>query len=86
MRLSMPWLRPIRTNAVQIRRPTPRSSNGQARRPDEGSGRKISKTLKDKGFVVFHDAYQNFENRFGVKAVGSITVSPEVMPGAKRVK
>ncbi len=41
--------------------------------------------VKDKGFVVFHDAYQYFENRFGVKAAGSITVSPEIIPGAKRV-
>lgn len=41
--------------------------------------------VKDKSFVVFHDAYQYFENRFGVKAAGSITVSPEIMPGAKRV-
>lgn len=40
---------------------------------------------KDKGFIVFHDAYQYFENRFGVTAAGSITVSPEVMPGAERV-
>lgn len=38
-----------------------------------------------KGFIVFHDAYQYFENRFGVTAAGSITVSPEVMPGAERV-
>ena len=38
-----------------------------------------------KGFIVFHDAYQYFEQRFGVAAVGSITVSPEVMPGAERV-
>ncbi len=48
----------------------------------------VSATLepvKDKGFVVFHDAYQNFENRFGLSAVGSITVSPEVIPGAERV-
>jgi zinc transport system substrate-binding protein len=41
--------------------------------------------VKDKGFIVFHDAYQHFENRFGVTAAGSITVSPEVMPGAERV-
>ena len=48
----------------------------------------VSKKLegvKDKSFVVFHDAYQYFEDRFGVKAAGSITVSPEVIPGAKRV-
>ena len=42
--------------------------------------------VKGKGFVVFHDAYHYFENRFGVTAVGSITVSPEVLPGAARVK
>ncbi len=41
--------------------------------------------VKGKGFIVFHDAYQNFEQRFGLKAVGSITVSPEVIPGAKRI-
>jgi len=42
--------------------------------------------VKDKPFIVFHDAYQYFEKRFGVNAVGSITVSPEVTPGAQRVK
>lgn len=41
--------------------------------------------VKGKPFIVFHDAYQYFENRFGVSAAGSITVSPEVMPGAERV-
>ena len=49
----------------------------------------ISKTIapvKNRPFVVFHDAYQYFENRFGVSAAGSITVSPEKLPGAKRLK
>ena len=41
--------------------------------------------IRDRGYVVFHDAYQYFEKRFGVSAVGSITVSPEVLPGAERV-
>ena len=41
--------------------------------------------VQQKGFIVFHDAYQYFEQRFGVSAIGSITVSPEVMPGAERV-
>ena len=36
--------------------------------------------LQGREFIAFHDAYQYFENRFGVKAVGTITVSPEVMP------
>ena len=42
--------------------------------------------MKGRGYVVFHDAYQYFENRFGLSAIGSITVSPEVMPGADRIR
>ncbi len=41
--------------------------------------------VRGKPFIVFHDAYQYFEKRFGVTAAGSITVSPEVMPGAERI-
>lgn len=50
--------------------------------------REIAATIapvKDKPFVVFHDAYQYFEHRYGVRVAGSITVSPETMPGAERV-
>ena len=43
------------------------------------------KPVHDKRFIVFHDAYQYFEKRFDVTAAGSITVSPEVMPGAERI-
>ena len=42
--------------------------------------------VSDRGFIVFHDAYQHFETRFGLSAVGSITVSPEVLPGAERIR
>lgn len=42
--------------------------------------------VKDKPFVVFHDAYQYFEHRYKVRVAGSITVSPETMPGADRVR
>ena len=41
--------------------------------------------VKDKPFIVFHDAYQFFEHRYGVRVSGSITVSPETIPGAQRV-
>ncbi|MCW5751571.1 MAG: zinc ABC transporter substrate-binding protein [Alphaproteobacteria bacterium] len=37
-------------------------------------------------FIVFHDAYQYFEKRYGLNAVGSITLSPERQPGARRVQ
>jgi zinc transport system substrate-binding protein len=43
-------------------------------------------SLKDARFIVFHDAYQYFEARYGLAATGSITVSPERQPGAARLK
>lgn len=42
--------------------------------------------LDAKPFIVFHDAYQYFEARFGLDVAGTITVSPEVMPGAARIE
>jgi zinc transport system substrate-binding protein len=50
--------------------------------------RDIAATIEpvaDKPFVVFHDAYQYFENRYKVRVAGSVTVSPESMPGAERL-
>jgi zinc transport system substrate-binding protein len=43
------------------------------------------KPLTGKAFIVFHDAYQYFEERFGLTAAGSVTVSPEVAPSARRL-
>jgi zinc transport system substrate-binding protein len=42
--------------------------------------------LGDARFIVFHDAYQYFEARYGLLATGSITVSPERQPGAARLR
>ncbi len=41
--------------------------------------------LEARPFIVFHDAYQYFEARFGLEVAGTVTVSPEVMPGAARI-
>jgi len=41
--------------------------------------------VAERPFVVFHDAYQYFEKRYGLNAVGAITVNPERAPSAKRV-
>lgn len=41
--------------------------------------------VRDVPFVVFHDAYHYFEERFGLKTVGAITINPEVPPGARRL-
>ena len=46
----------------------------------------ILSPVREKPIVVFHDAYQYFEKRYGVRTVGSITVNPDVAPGAHRVK
>ena len=35
--------------------------------------------------IVFHDAYQYFEQRFNVNILGSFTVNPDVMPGAEQL-
>lgn len=43
-------------------------------------------SVKDKTFIVFHDAYQYFEHTYGLKAAGSITVNPETPPGAERIE
>ena len=46
----------------------------------------IKKDLKkDLRFVVFHDAYQYFENRFGIQVLGALTVNTDVMPGAEQL-
>ncbi len=42
--------------------------------------------LKHVPYVVFHDAYQYFERRYGLNAVGAVTVGPERRPGARRLK
>ncbi|MDP5364746.1 MAG: zinc ABC transporter substrate-binding protein, partial [Paracoccaceae bacterium] len=41
--------------------------------------------VSDKGFVVFHDAYQYFERRFDLAAAGSITLSDASAPSAGRI-
>jgi len=35
--------------------------------------------------IVFHDAYQYFEKRFGVNILGAFTVNTDVMPGAEQL-
>lgn len=41
--------------------------------------------VEGKPFIVFHDAYQYFESRFGLEVAGTVTVSPEALPGAARI-
>ncbi len=41
--------------------------------------------VRDRPFIVFHDAYRHFEDRFGLTAVGSVVVSAEQTPGVRRI-
>lgn len=43
------------------------------------------KPYQGQPFVVFHDATQYFEKRYGLKAIGSITLHPGQEPGAKHL-
>jgi zinc transport system substrate-binding protein len=36
-------------------------------------------------YLVFHDAYQYFERRFGLRPAGAIVIDPERPPGASRL-
>lgn len=38
--------------------------------------------VQQRGFIVFHDAYQYFEKHYGLTGTGSITLSPEAAPSA----
>ena len=40
---------------------------------------------KNAKFIVFHDAYQYFEKRFGVATAGALTLNTDVLPGAKQI-
>lgn len=41
--------------------------------------------LRTRPFVTFHDAYHYLEDRYGLHAAGTITVTPDQPPGAARL-
>ena len=41
--------------------------------------------IAGKPYIVFHDALQYFERRYRLRVVGSIAISPEMAPSAKRL-
>ena len=54
----------------------------------DGLHEELARTLapvKGAPYVVFHDAYQYLEKRYGLNAIGSVTFSPERKPGAARL-
>jgi len=65
-----------RTNAVRV--------VGKLRALDAELRRTLA-PAEGRPYIVFHDAYQYFEARYGLHPAGSITVSPELSPGARRL-
>ena len=41
--------------------------------------------VRERPYVVFHDAYHYFEQHYGLNAVGSVSINPERAPGARRI-
>ena len=42
--------------------------------------------VRGRPFIVFHDGYRYFEDRFGLSAAGSAVVSSERSPGVRRIR
>jgi len=41
--------------------------------------------VRDRPYLVFHDAYRYFETRFQLSPAGAVTIGPETRPGAARL-
>jgi zinc transport system substrate-binding protein len=52
----------------------------------EGGLRTDLAPLKGRRYIVFHDAYHYFENRFGLSAAGAVTVAPDRPVGPRRIE
>jgi zinc transport system substrate-binding protein len=52
---------------------------------DQELGRQLT-PVRDIPFVVFHDAFQYFERRYNLRALGAVETSPERLPGARRLQ
>ncbi|MGB1108993.1 MAG: zinc ABC transporter substrate-binding protein [Gammaproteobacteria bacterium] len=41
--------------------------------------------VKDRRFMVFHDAYQYLEHAYGLRSLAAVSISPERRPGARHL-
>jgi len=71
---------------------------GQAQRYRDNARRRIERLraldrelerlvapARDMPYLVFHDAYQYFESRYGLRPVGAVAIEPGRPPGARRL-
>src|SRR5690606_26245641 len=52
----------------------------------EAEIRTVIAPVREKPYVVFHDAYRYFEERFGTNAVGSVSLGDARKPGAAHIR
>lgn len=45
----------------------------------------VVKEVRGKPYIVFHDAYRYFEEHYGLRPAGAVTISPDRLPGARRL-
>lgn len=57
---------------------------GRLQQQDQQNQQRLN-SLKDKAFLVLHDAFQYFEHHYGLNGVGSVRLNPEVPPSLKRI-
>ena len=63
-----------------------KSNLNKALKDIDGLTKSVKSELnKDFKSIVFHDAYQYFEERFNVNVLGAFTVNTDVMPGAEQL-
>ncbi len=63
-----------------------RNNLNKALKDIDGLTKNVKSELnKDFKSIVFHDAYQYFEERFNVTVLGAFTVNTDVMPGAEQL-
>lgn len=46
----------------------------------------VLEPVRERPFIVFHDAYRYFEDRYGLNMAGAITLHPEAAAGAERIR
>lgn len=70
-------------NAEQYRR-NARELEQRLRSLDEELERRVEQ-VRDRPYVVFHDAYQYFERSYGLESAGVVTLTPEQRPGGRHL-
>ena len=74
-------LRPEKAQSIQQKTKDWLAQISQA----ENSVKQQLQSNQDTPFMVLHDAFQYFENHFGLNGVGSIRLNPELQPSVKRL-